>query len=89
MRVFASIEPMYVAPADPFGPSASAYSGGDTFAPASRAIARSTSALTELSANTAGTCSRRIVRTSSAVSPADACPRVERDGITVAITSRP
>jgi hypothetical protein len=29
------------------------------------------------------------VRTSSAVSPAEACPRVERDGITVAITSSP
>ena len=43
---------------------------------------------TELSANTAGTCSRRIVRTSAAVSPAEAWPRVEREGITVAITSR-
>lgn len=78
-----------MAPDEPLGPSESAQSGADTVAPVSCAIASSTSALTELSANTAGTSSRRMVRTSAAVSPADACPRVERDGITVAMTSRP
>ena len=67
----------------------SAHKGRPTVAPVSRAIACSTFALTELSAKIAFTSSSRIVRTSSAVSPADGCPLVDSDGITAPITSIP
>jgi Fur family ferric uptake transcriptional regulator len=81
--------PTYVSPALPFGPSESAYSLPPTLAPASRAIARSMSGLTELSGKTASTCSRRIWSTSFCTSPADACAWVESDGITAPTTSTP
>ena len=67
----------------------SAHSGRPTRAPASRAIAASTFGLTELSAKTALTRSRRIVAISSAVSPADGCATVERAGMTAPTTRSP
>ncbi len=60
--------------------------GGRRAAPVSCAIASSTLALTERSAKIARTRSRRIVSTSFARSPADACACVESDGITVPTT---
>ena len=68
------------APSEPAGPSVSAHSGRPTRAPVSRAIASSTSGLTELSAKIAFTRSRRIVSTSAAVSPADGCARSRATG---------
>ena len=67
----------------------SAHSALPTRAPDSRAIASSTSGLTELSAKTAFTRSRRIVSTSSEISPADGWATVERDGITAPTTRMP
>ena len=87
--VLDSIEPTYVAPSEPAGPSVSAHSAAPTFAPVSRAIAASTFGFTELSAKIAFTPAVRIVSISSAVSPAEGCPSVESDGMTVPMTSMP
>ena len=87
--VLEAIDVRYVAPSEPSGPSASAHSALPTVAPDSSAIACSTLLLTELSANTTFTPSCSIVSTSSARSPADACPWVESDGMTVPMTSSP
>ena len=88
-RALAAAAPSQVAPGDPAGPRASAYRDVTMLAPASRATLRSRAALTERSEKMARTCARRIVRTSAAVSPADACPCVESDGMTVPMTWKP
>ncbi len=71
----------------PSAPSESAYSAGPTFAPASRAIARVSFALTDCSGKIVDTPALRIVLASRATSPPEACACVDSAGMTVPMTS--
>ena len=87
--MFAAIEPRYVAPLDPAGPSESAHSAAPTRAPVWRAIACSTFGFTEDSAKIVRTPVRSIVAISFATSPADGCPAVLSAGMTAPATVMP
>jgi hypothetical protein len=67
----------------------SAYSGGPTFTPASRAIAFVSFVFAELSGKIVATPVLRIVRASRATSPAEDCACVDSAGMTVPMTWMP